>query len=43
MSLSSTEDTLFFITENNQLLKVNIALDGTEEEPKFDYVICSFH
>jgi cilia- and flagella-associated protein 57 len=24
-------------------LKVNIALDGTDEEPKFEYVICSFH
>jgi len=22
---------------------VNIALDGTEEEPRFDYVICNFH
>jgi WD40 repeat protein len=43
MSLSSTEDTLFLITENNQLLKSNIALDGTEEEQKSDYVICSFH
>lgn len=43
MILSSTEDTLFLITQNNQLLKVNIALDGTDEEPKFDYVICNFH
>lgn len=22
---------------------MNIALDGTFEEPKFDYVICNFH
>lgn len=43
MVLTSTEDQLFFITENNQLLRVNISLDGTDDMPKFDYVICNFH
>lgn len=43
MCLTSTEDILYLITENKQLLKVNIALDGTDDIPKFDYVICNFH
>jgi cilia- and flagella-associated protein 57 len=43
MVLTSTEDHIYFITENNQLLKVNFALDGLDEKLKFDYVICNFH
>ncbi len=43
MTLTSTEDMIYFITENRQLLKVNIALDGTDDVPRFDYVICNFH
>ena len=43
MCLTSTEDQLFFITENMQLLKSNIALDGTDDVSKFDYVVCNFH
>lgn len=43
MALTSTEDSMFFITENNQLLKVNLALDDSDQHPKFDYVICNFH
>lgn len=42
MSLQQ-EEILYMQTANNQLLKVNIPLDGTEEKAKFDYVICSFH
>ena len=43
MVLTSTEDTIIFTTENNQLLKVNFSLDGLEEKSKFEYVICNFH
>lgn len=43
MTLSSTEDTLFIVTSNHQLIKTNIALDGTDEEAKTENVICSFH
>ena len=43
MTLSSSEDSLFIVTSNHQLVKTNIALDGTEEDSKTDYVICSFH
>ena len=41
--LTSTEDQIIFITENNQLLKVNFSLDGLDDKPKFEYVICNFH
>jgi WD40 repeat protein len=34
---------MFFVTENNQLMKVNMSLDGLDEKIKFDYVICNFH
>ena len=43
MVLTSTEDHLFFVTDNNQLMKVNMSLDGLDEKIKFDYVICNFH
>ena len=43
MCLTSTEDQLFFITDNMQLIKTNIALDGTDDVSKFDYVVCNFH
>ncbi len=43
MVLTTTEDQIYFITENNQLLKVNFSLDGLEEKSKFEYVICNFH
>lgn len=34
---------MFFVTENNQLLKVNLALDIADDKTKFEYVICNFH
>lgn len=45
MSLAATEDMLYMITDNNQLLKVSINLDGSADDNQgnFDYVICSFH
>ena len=43
MCLTSTEDQLFFITDNMQLIKTNISLDGTDDASKFDYVVCNFH
>lgn len=41
--ITSTEDNMFFITDNNQLMRVNVPLDGTDEESKFEHVIFSFH
>lgn len=39
LALAPTEDTLYFINSKNQLMKVNIALDGTDgEQTKFEYV-----
>ena len=43
MVLTSTEDHLFFVTENNQLMRVNMSLDGLDERITFQYVICNFH
>jgi WD40 repeat protein len=46
MALTSNEDVLYFISENNQLMKVNISLDGSEtqeDKPVFEYVISQFH
>jgi len=40
---TATEDTMYFVTENNQLLKFNTCLDIPEEQSKFEYVICNFH
>ena len=42
--LNSTEDILYYIDRNNQLLKVNIALDGTDvESTRSEYVHGPFH
>ena len=44
MSITSTEETVFFTMENNQLMKLNIALDGSDDQmPSFEYVIFNFH
>jgi len=44
MAISNAEDCLFFLTLTNQLMKVNIALDGTDpEETNFEYVHEQFH
>ena len=44
MTLSHSEDHIFFITRSRQLLKVDIPLyDGSESKPKFDFVHCCFH
>lgn len=45
MALVTTEDLLYMVTDTNQLLKVQINLDGSLEEVKanFEYVICQFH
>jgi hypothetical protein len=44
MALTSTEDTLYLITENNQLLRASISLDlAAEDTSRFEYVICNFH
>jgi hypothetical protein len=47
MALTSTEDHVFFVTENNQLLKFNLSFekpDSSSKAPvKFEYVICNFH
>jgi hypothetical protein len=31
IALTQTEDLIFLVTENNQMMKVNIALDGTDD------------
>ena len=42
--LNSTEDMLYFIDRNNQFLKLNIALDGTDVDSTMsEYVHCPFH
>jgi hypothetical protein len=32
LALNSMEDTLFFLSDNNQIMKVNVALDGSPIE-----------
>jgi hypothetical protein len=39
IAITSSEDTVYFTLENNQLIKMSIALDGTEENPKFENLI----
>jgi hypothetical protein len=39
IAITSSEDTVYFTLENNQLMKMSIALDGTEENPKFENLI----
>lgn len=42
--LNSTEDVLYFVDRSNQLLKIPIALDGTDiDEKKTEYVHGPFH
>lgn len=41
--ITSTEDQIMYITDQNQLMKMTIALDGTDEESKTDYIIYNFH
>ena len=42
--MNSTEDVLYYIDRNNQLLKVNLALDGTDvESTRSEYVHGPFH
>jgi len=43
MVITSSEDTVYFTLENNQLMKLSIALDGTDENPKFEHLIYDFH
>ena len=43
IAITSSEDTVYFTLENNQLIKMSIALDGTEENPKFENLIWDFH
>jgi hypothetical protein len=44
MVINMTEDILYFIDDCNQLLKVNLALDGTDvESTKSEYVHGPFH
>jgi hypothetical protein len=44
MTLSHDENTLYFTTKTNQLLKVDIPLyDGGDSKLKFDFVHCCFH
>ena len=43
MAITSTEDTVFFTLGNNQLQKLSIALDGTDDDATFSDVIYDFH
>lgn len=41
--VTNSEDTVYFTLENHQLMKLSIALDGTDESEKFEHLICDFH
>lgn len=43
MAITSSEDTVYFTLDSNQLMKISIALDGTDEVEKFDNLIYDFH
>jgi WD40 repeat protein len=44
MTLSISEDYIYFVTKNKQIMKVEIPLyDGSEQKPKFDFVHCQNH
>lgn len=44
MVITSEEDRVYFILEkSNQLMKLSIALDGTDEQPKYEHLIYDFH
>ena len=44
LALNQTEDVLYYINKNNQLLKVSVQLDGTDiEDTTSEFVHCRFH
>lgn len=44
MCLSLTEDHIFMVTANNQIMKVEVPLyDNSESRGKFEFVQCGFH
>jgi hypothetical protein len=44
LTLSHSEDYIYFITKSKQLLKVDIPLyDGSEQKSKVDFVHCCYH
>ena len=43
MAITSSEDTVYFTLDSNQLMKLSIALDGTDEAEKFEHLIYDFH
>lgn len=43
IAITSTEDMIFFITSNNQLVRLNISLDVNDDETFFNSVIYDFH
>ncbi|CAI2371694.1 unnamed protein product [Moneuplotes crassus] len=43
MAIASSEDTVYFTLDSNQLMKLSVALDGTDEADKFEHLIYDFH
>jgi len=43
MGLNSSEDTLVFSTENNQLMKVSINIERPTDDAKYEYLMFPFH
>jgi len=43
MSLSSTDDSIIFSTENNQIMKVSVNLERPSDDSKYEYLIFPFH
>mmetsp|Transcript_23104 Transcript_23104/g.26488 ORF Transcript_23104/g.26488 Transcript_23104/m.26488 type:complete len:116 (-) Transcript_23104:188-535(-) len=39
IAITNSEDVVYFTLENNQLMKMSIALDGTDENPKYEQLI----
>lgn len=44
MVITSSEDTVYFVLDkSNQLMRLSIALDGTDDQPKYEHLIYDFH
>ena len=43
LAISSSEDTLIFTSENNQILKVAINIERPTDDAKYEYLVFPFH
>jgi hypothetical protein len=43
MSLNTSEDSMVFTTENNQIMRVPINIERPTDDAKYEYLVFPFH